>query len=99
MMKVLVIPSWYPTEQAPLLGSFYKEETEALAARGVEAAVAYVSVDGDMNPAHHGIRRSVMNTGIVPTAKDSIITLSTCTGNQTALRLVVQAVLDGSISR
>lgn len=60
-MKVLVIPSWYPTAEAPLLGSFYKEETEALAARGVETAVAYVTVDGDLNPAHHGIRRSVEN--------------------------------------
>ena len=33
------------------------------------------------------------------TAEDHILTLSTCTGNQKAMRLVVQAVLDGSIPR
>ena len=34
-MKVLMIPSWYPTKEAPLLGTFYQEQAEALAARGV----------------------------------------------------------------
>lgn len=33
-MKVLMIPSWYPTAEAPLLGTFYKEQAEALAAEG-----------------------------------------------------------------
>lgn len=61
MLKVLVIPSWYPTEENPLLGSFYQEETEALAARGVDAAVLYAAVDGDLSPARHGIRHSVTN--------------------------------------
>lgn len=39
-MKVLMIPSWYPTAEAPLLGTFYKEQAEALAARGVDVARA-----------------------------------------------------------
>ena len=42
---------------------------------------------------HHGIRRSVVDTDIVPTAKDGIITLSTCTGVGYATRWVVQAAL------
>lgn len=33
-MKVLMIPSWYPTKEAPLLGTFYQEQAEALAAAG-----------------------------------------------------------------
>ena len=33
------------------------------------------------------------------TAESHILTLSTCTGNQKALRLVVQAVLDGILPR
>ena len=56
-MKVLMIPSWYPTAEAPLLGTFYKEQAEALAARGVDMAVLYVNVSGDFHPAHNGIHR------------------------------------------
>lgn len=56
-MKVLMIPSWYPTAEAPLLGTFYKEQAGALAARGVDMAVLYVNVSGDFHPAHNGIRR------------------------------------------
>lgn len=34
-MKILLIPSWYSTEDAPLLGSFFREQAEALAARAL----------------------------------------------------------------
>lgn len=37
--------------------------------------------------------QSVIDTGIVPTVHDRILTLSTCTGNGHATRWVVQAVL------
>lgn len=60
-MKILMIPSWYPTEQAPLLGTFYKEQAEMLAAGGASVAVAYVNVDGDMNWNHHGVRAFTEN--------------------------------------
>ena len=56
-MKVLMIPSWYPTPGAPLLGTFFQEQAEALAELGVEMAVAHVSVGGDFRPSHNGIRR------------------------------------------
>ena len=39
--------------------------------------------------------QSVIDTGIVPTVYDQILTLSTCTGNGHATRWVVQAVLKG----
>lgn len=45
-MKILMIPSWYPTPNMPMLGTFYKEQAEALAARGVEVAVIYADVNG-----------------------------------------------------
>ncbi len=60
-MKVLMVPSWYPTPGAPLLGTFYKEQAEALAERGVEMAIAHVSVGGDFRPSHNGIRRQEVN--------------------------------------
>jgi glycosyltransferase involved in cell wall biosynthesis len=59
-MKVLMIPSWYPTPGAPLLGTFYKEQAEALAARGIEMAVTHVSVGSEIGH-HNGIRRAVVN--------------------------------------
>ena len=37
----------------------------------------------------------MIDTGIVPTVYDRILTLSTCTGNGHATRWVVQAVLKG----
>ena len=39
------------------------------------------------------LEQSLIETGIVPTVDDHILTLSTCTGNGYANRLVVQAVL------
>ena len=42
---------------------------------------------------NYGIRRTVVDTGVVPTAEDDIITLSTCTGVGYATRWVVQAAL------
>ncbi|MDD4414074.1 MAG: chromate transporter [Oscillospiraceae bacterium] len=60
-MKVLMIPSWYPTPGSPLLGTFFKEQAEALAAQGIEVAVAHVAVGDDFNPKNRGIRREVTN--------------------------------------
>lgn len=60
-LKVLMIPSWYPTPGAPLLGTFYKEQAEALAERGFEVAVAHVSVGNDFHPGHNGVRREMVN--------------------------------------
>ncbi|MDD3692708.1 MAG: chromate transporter [Oscillospiraceae bacterium] len=60
-MKVLIIPSWYPTPGAPFLGTFFKEQAEALAAMGVDVAVAHVSVGSDFRPSNNGIRRETIN--------------------------------------
>ena len=48
-MKILMIPSWYPTPQMPMLGTFYKEQAEALAAGGAEVAVIYADVNGRLH--------------------------------------------------
>lgn len=60
-MKVLLIPSWYPTAESPLLGTFYREQAQALAARGVDMAVLYANVSGDFHRAHNGIRREMQD--------------------------------------
>ncbi|HBT65952.1 MAG TPA: hypothetical protein DEB10_14945, partial [Ruminococcaceae bacterium] len=59
-MKVLMVPSWYPTQGSPLLGTFFKEQAEALAARGIEVAVAHVSVGSEFG-SNNGIRRDIIN--------------------------------------
>ncbi len=48
-MKVLMIPSWYPTPEMPMLGTFYKEQARAMAAAGAEVAVIYVDVNGRLH--------------------------------------------------
>lgn len=40
-MKVLIIPSWYPTELNSLAGVFFREQAIALQKNGVEVIVAY----------------------------------------------------------
>ena len=46
----------------------------------------------------YSVRRCVLQTGLVPTVEDSIITLSTCTGNGYDHRWVVQGVLTGTFT-
>ncbi|MDD3833260.1 MAG: chromate transporter [Oscillospiraceae bacterium] len=60
-MKVLMIPSWYPTPGSPLLGTFFKEQAEALAAQGISVAVAHVGVGSDFNLKNGGIQREENN--------------------------------------
>ncbi|WP_147401773.1 class B sortase [Acutalibacter sp. 1XD8-33] len=40
----------------------------------------------------YGLERSVIDTGVTPTAEDTIITLSTCSGGDRNTRWIVQAV-------
>ena len=60
-MKILMIPSWYGTKTAPLLGSFYKEQAEELAARGHDVAVLYVEVGSSLHRADNGLTHDVVN--------------------------------------
>ncbi len=60
-MKILMIPSWYGTKTAPLLGSFYKEQAEELAARGHDVAVLYAEVGGSLRPSDNGLVHTVVN--------------------------------------
>ncbi len=41
IFHILVIPSWYPTEQNPINGIFFKEQSEALAKYGFKVSVIY----------------------------------------------------------
>lgn len=60
-MKILMIPSWYGTKSAPLLGSFYKEQAEALAALGHDVAVLYAEVGGSFSRRVNGLTHEVVN--------------------------------------
>lgn len=50
-MKLLMVPSWFPTADKPWSGSFFKEQAGALARRGHQVAVAYA----DLRFALHGL--------------------------------------------
>ena len=41
-MKILTIPSWYPTEDNKISGVFFKEQVEALKENGVEGIILYI---------------------------------------------------------
>ena len=41
-MKVLVIPSWYPTGEDKLMGNYHKEFTEALNKDGIPANMLFI---------------------------------------------------------
>ena len=60
-VKILMIPSWYCTKSAPILGSFYKEQAEELAARGHDVAVIYAEVGGSFSPKVNGVTHAVIN--------------------------------------
>ena len=60
-MKILMIPSWYGTKNAPLLGSFYKEQAEELVARGQDVAVLYTEVGSSFSPKQNGLTHQVVN--------------------------------------
>lgn len=54
-MKVLVIPSWYVTEDNPNNGIFFKEQSEALANSGAEVAVIYPDLRFKLGSLRRGI--------------------------------------------
>ncbi len=60
-MNILMIPSWYGTEKMPLLGSFYKEQAEELAARGHRVAVLYAEVGNSLRRADNRQIHDVIN--------------------------------------
>ena len=42
-MKVLVIPTWYPSGEDKLMGAYHKDFTEALNKNNIEADMLYIS--------------------------------------------------------
>lgn len=56
-MRLLIIPSWYVTEDKPNNGIFFKEQAESLAASGVEVVVAYPDLRFRLGTLRRGIYR------------------------------------------
>ena len=43
-MKVLIIPSWYPSKSYPNNGSFFKEQAEAFKHEGIEVDILCIDI-------------------------------------------------------
>jgi L-malate glycosyltransferase len=54
-MRLLIIPSWYVTEDNPNNGIFFKEQAESLANSGVEVVVAYPDLRFKLGTLRRGI--------------------------------------------
>jgi glycosyltransferase involved in cell wall biosynthesis len=54
-MRVLIVPSWYVTEDKPNNGVFFKEQAEALLNCGVEVVVAYPDLRFKLGNLRRGI--------------------------------------------
>lgn len=54
-MNILIIPSWYPTEDKPGNGIFFKEQAEALLFRGHNVTVAYADLRFKLNGLKTGL--------------------------------------------
>lgn len=44
-MRVLLLPSWYPSDKKPLNGIFFKEQAEALKNQGIEVVVLSINIE------------------------------------------------------
>ena len=42
MKKILIIPSWYPSEKNPIAGSFFQEQVAFLYSKGFDVRVLYI---------------------------------------------------------
>lgn len=58
-MHILVLPSWYPTKEDPVKGSFFAEQAAALARFGHTVTVMAVYNDGE-----HGVQTENASTAI-----------------------------------
>ncbi|OQP04630.1 hypothetical protein B1690_15255 [Geobacillus sp. 46C-IIa] len=43
-LRVLIVPSWYPTKEKPNAGIFFKEQALALQEKGIEIIIAYPEI-------------------------------------------------------
>lgn len=64
-MKVLMIPSWYVTEDKPNNGIFFKEQAEALFDSGLDVVVAYADLRFKLDGLRRGVYRDY--TAKIPT--------------------------------
>ena len=49
-MKVLVVPTWYPSGEDKLMGNYHKEFTEALNENGIEANMLFIDRQRSSKP-------------------------------------------------
>lgn len=88
----------HPSVYVAVDGGVYKYDIYAAYEVGLQTITYRLDVDTQKEKEEcirFGLESSVIDTGVVPTAEDKILTLSTCTGRGHATRWVVQAVCRG----
>lgn len=88
----------HPSVYVAVDGGVYKYDIYAAYEVGLQTITYRLDVDTPEEKEEcirFGLESSVIDTGVVPTAEDKILTLSTCTGRGHATRWVVQAVCRG----
>lgn len=68
-MKILVVPSWYPTEDNPINGIFFKEQVKALQKHGFEVSVLYPEIR-----TIHKVKQAFKERGMIVSTEDGIKT-------------------------
>jgi glycosyltransferase involved in cell wall biosynthesis len=58
-LRVLIVPSWYPTEDKPNSGIFFKEQAIALQEQGLEVIVAYPEIHSLKELKKHKFKRGL----------------------------------------
>lgn len=61
-MHVLVLPSWYPTAEAPLNGMYFAEQVHALRDRGLDIGVVYPEQQSLRRCSWRALRRNYFQT-------------------------------------
>ena len=88
----------HPSVYVAVDGAVYRYDIYAAYEVGLQTITYRLDVDTPEEKEEcirFGLESSVIDTGVVPTAEDKILTLSTCTGRGHATRWVVQAVCRG----
>jgi glycosyltransferase involved in cell wall biosynthesis len=55
-MHILIIPSWYGTNESPTLGSFFREQAIALKEQGHTVSLAYTDIYNKLRDKYKGIK-------------------------------------------
>ena len=96
MRKILIIPSWYPTKESKLIGSFFEEQARFLCNHGFDIRVLYILQAKGKCPKHF-FRNQLNNSFSIEKTDNNPVTIYV---NQTVYNLVslkeeIEALVNG----